>query len=79
MNDTLFIIIAFLIIYLIGVFVSMVSVAYINRYREEIPEIISILSWFFVVGTFVVLPAVILILKPFEKLQRYLNKKFKRS
>ena len=75
MNDTLLIVL--LVVYLIGVFASMVLVAYINRKGEEIPEPISILSWVFILAVLVVLPIAYVMSLPFERLQDYLNNKFK--
>ena len=76
MSDILlFIVIS--VVYLIGVIVSMALVAHINRKDEEIPEVLSIFSWVFVLGTFVLLPIFVLVIYPFEKLQNYLNNKFK--
>ena len=76
MSDILlFIVIS--VVYLVGVIVSMALVAHINRKDEEIPEVLSIFSWVFVLGTFVLLPIFVLVIYPFEKLQNYLNNKFK--
>lgn len=75
--SNILIIILVLIVYFIGVFISMVLVAYINRKGEEIPEPISILSWVFILAVLVVLPIAYVMSLPFERLQDYLNNKFK--
>lgn len=78
MSDTLLTVI-FIVVYFIGVLVSMTLVAYINRDGEELPEPISILSWVFVLGILVVFPLAYFMAWPFEKLQEYLNNKFKKK
>jgi NADH:ubiquinone oxidoreductase subunit 6 (subunit J) len=75
MNDILVIIII-LAVYLVGVFVSMIMVAYINRKGEELPEPVSMLSWCFVL-TILLSPIIYMMIWPFEKFQKYLNNKFK--
>lgn len=74
-NVLLFIVIS--AVYLVGVIASMALVAHINRKDEEIPEVISIFSWVFVLGTFVLIPIFVVVIHPLEKLQNYLNNKFK--
>jgi hypothetical protein len=76
MSNILIIILA-LTVYLIGVFASMVLIAYINRKGEELPEPISILSWVFIFAILVIFPVAYVMSLPFERLQDYLNNKFK--
>ena len=75
--SNILIIILVLIVYFIGVFISMIMVAYINRKGEELPEPVSIFSWVFILAVLVVLPIAYVMSLPFERLQDYLNNKFK--
>lgn len=75
--SNILIIILVLIVYFIGVFISMAMVAYINRKGEELPEPVSIFSWVFIFAILVVFPVACVISLPFERLQDYLNNKFK--
>lgn len=75
--SNILIIILILIVYFIGVFISMVMVAYINRKGEELPEPVSIFSWAFIFAILVIFPIAYVMSLPFERLQDYLNNKFK--
>lgn len=79
MSDILVILLS-LVIYIIGVLVSMIVVTRYNK-KEEVdvfPEFISAFSWFMVliIILFTVLfPIVDIIISPFRKFQEYLNDK----
>ena len=75
--SNILIIILVLIVYFIGVLISMIMVAYINRKGEELPEPVSIFSWVFIFAILVVFPVAYVMSLPFERLQDYLNNKFK--